>query len=385
MTSSTRPTSLLIAPVAHKPMLRYNQFGASTGGAIKKDKTFFFGLYEGFRQHSGLVYTTTVPTALEQSGDFSQTRAASGDLRTIFDPLTTQRVGNAYIRTPFAGNVVPATRIDPWRRNWANISGPAPNTQGAVFTNVNNFGTSAVQTTNQDTYTAKIDHHFSANHRLSGSYNYMQPSLSFWDPFGNKTTQADSGAEGAERSQAVNLDDSWVINPKTILDLRAGFLRFRDERIPASLGTDLTQFGFSKSYNDAVQWRVVPNIHVGGISDVNASTGSTIYGIQNNYSFAGSLNLVRGTHNIKIGALYRVLQLNRTQSNTPSGDFTFNAGFTQADPPHSVAHVGRTACLFSSGLPGQWLDAGGCAACAPEQVRRLVYPGRLESEPEAHP
>jgi hypothetical protein len=315
-----------------KPQLRYNQFGVSTGGAIRRDRTFFFGLYEGFRQSLGRVYTGTVPTALEQNGDFSETRAANGALRTISDPLTTKRVGNAYVRTPFPGNMIPSTRIDPAAGSLAKYLWPAANTQGAAFTNVNNFGTSSAQTTNQDTFTGKIDHVFSERHRLSGSYNFMQPSLSFYDPFGNKTTQVDDGAEGAERSQSVNLDHSWVMNPTTILDLRAGFVRFRDERIPASLGTDLTQFGFPAAYNNAVQWPVVPNIHVGGIADINASTGSTIYGIQNNYSFSGALTLVRGSHNMKIGAIYRVLQLNRTQSNSPSGDFSFNAGFTQSDP-----------------------------------------------------
>jgi len=335
----------------NKPVLRYNQFGASAGGAIVKDKTFFFGLFEGFRQNLGRVYTTTVPTALEKSGDFSQTRTASGDLRVIYDPLTTQRVGNAYVRTPFAGNVVPPGRIDPVSAKLAAYAWPSPNTQGAPFTNVNNFGTSSGQTTDQDTYTAKIDHHFNANHRLSGSYVYLQPSLSFWDPLGNKTTPADDGAEGAERSQSVNLNHTWLVSPTTIVDLRAGFVRFRDERIPASFGIDLTQFGFPKSYNDAVLWRHIPNIHVGGISDLNASTGSTIFGVQNNYSFAGSVSLVRGKHNMKIGALYRVLQLNRTQSNNASGDFTFNAGFTQADPLTSSLTSGVPLASFLLGYP----------------------------------
>jgi hypothetical protein len=332
-----------------KAALRYNQFGASAGGAIKRDKTFFFALYEGFRQHLGRVYTTTVPTALEDNGDFSQTRAASGDLRTISDPLSTRRVGNSYIRSPFANNRIPISQIDPVAAKLANYLWPAANTKGSAFTNVNNFGTSSTQSTNQDTFTGKIDHLFSANHRLSGSYTFIQPNLSFWDPFGNKTTEADDGAEGAERSQSVNLDDSWVINPTTILDLRAGFLRFRDERVPASLGIDLTQFGFPESYNEAVQWQAVPNIHVAGISDINASTGSTIFGVQNNYSFAGSLNVVRGSHNMKIGAIYRVLQLNRTQSNSPSGDFTFNPGFTQADPLTSSLTSGVPLASFLLG------------------------------------
>jgi hypothetical protein len=317
-----------------KPLLRYNQFGGSVGGPVRKDKTFFFGLYEGFRQNTGRVYTTTVPTALERNGDFSQTRLSSGAVRTIYDPLTTRRSedGRSYIRDPIPGNVIPSNRLDPVAVKLGAYLFPLPNAQGAQFTNINNFGTSSGQRTNQDNFVVKIDHRFNDKHRIAGSYSYTKPSLSGWDPLGNKTTPADDGAANVEKTQFLSLNDSYVFNPTTILDVRASYLRFLDERIPMSYGIDLTQFGFPASYNDNVTWHHIPNIHVAGLADVNASTGSTIFGIQNNYSVGGSLTAVRGTQILKIGTQYRVMQNNRTQSNNSSGDYSFDPAFTRLDP-----------------------------------------------------
>ncbi len=317
-----------------RPLLRYNQFGGSVGGPIKKDRTFFFGLYEGFRQNLGRVYTTTVPTELERAGDFSQTRTSTGAVRTIYDPLTTRLAadGRSYIRDPFVGNVIPMDRMDPVARNLSSYLFPLPNAPGAQFTNVNNFGISTGQRTNQDNFIVKIDHQFSEKHRIAGSYSYIKPVLSGWDPLGNRTTPADDGAANEQRTQFVTLNDSYMFSPTTVMDIRGSFLRFIDNRIPMSYGIDLTQFGFPQSFNDNVVWRHIPNIHVDGMADFNASTGSTILGVQNNYSIGGSITSVRGSHILKFGSQYRVMQNNRTQSNNGSGDFTFNPGFTRLDP-----------------------------------------------------
>jgi len=336
-----------------KPVLRYNQFGASAGGPIRRDKTFFFGLYEGFRQRQGRVLTATVPTALERAGNFSQTRNASGIVRTIYDPLSTRRTadGRGYLRDPFAGNTVPADHIDAVSARLSQFLWPPPNTPGAPFTNADNFSTSSSQPTNEDQFTIKIDHQFNPSHRLSGSYSYTFFDLGGWDPFRNKTTLADDGRAEKNRTQFLALNDSYVLNPTTILDVRASFSRFRDERIPMSFGQDLTQLGFPRALNDAVQWKHIPNIHVSGVADFNSSTGSTIYGVQNNYSLGGSLSLIRGKHSAKIGSLYRVLQLNRVQSNLASGDYSFNEAFTRADPLTSSVTSGFGFASFLLGFP----------------------------------
>src|SRR6266478_5660872 len=101
--------------INHAPNLTRQQvWGVTFGNAIKKNKLFTFFAYEGWRQTQPLAYNSTLPTDLERTGDFSKTLNSAGALRTIFDPYTTvtDAAGNV-TRTPFAGNIIPSTRIDP--------------------------------------------------------------------------------------------------------------------------------------------------------------------------------------------------------------------------------------------------------------------------------
>lgn len=104
---------------SHIPHLAQNQFGASLGGPIQKNKTFYFVNYEGFRLSNGVSQVETVPTLAERMGDFSQSGL------TVYDPLSA-RPNPAYdpskpvsptnskvLRDPFPGNVIPANRLSP--------------------------------------------------------------------------------------------------------------------------------------------------------------------------------------------------------------------------------------------------------------------------------
>lgn len=129
-----------------KPQLRYNIFGASLGGPIKRDKTFFFVNFEGARRRTPQVFSgTTVPHPAEVEGDFSARR----DL-TVMDPST---------RTAFPGNKIPVSRMDPLGRAYGKMY-PAPNAAGNDITRIPaaNYIASGADGLRQDYTTVRIDH-----------------------------------------------------------------------------------------------------------------------------------------------------------------------------------------------------------------------------------
>src|SRR4029453_17022493 len=99
------------AGLSNPPQYYYNWAG-SLGGPIVKDRTFFWFSPDDYKQRSTRNNVLTLPTTAERVGDFSQTRNSSGQLVTIYDPLTTRRVNGAIARDPFPANFIPADRIN---------------------------------------------------------------------------------------------------------------------------------------------------------------------------------------------------------------------------------------------------------------------------------
>ena len=127
-----------------RPPFVQNQFGANAGGRIIKDKLFWFGSYEGYRQRRGQSFLLSVPTLPYRNGDFSDLRDAGGNLIPIYDPLTTcGRLGNPacardgqgneiITRQQFQGNIIPQDRLDPSAKILATYWAP-PNLSGQAF------------------------------------------------------------------------------------------------------------------------------------------------------------------------------------------------------------------------------------------------------------
>src|SRR5438874_573179 len=110
-----------------KPDFKQNQFGGTLGGPVFKQKTFFFGSYQGHRESQGQTFLSTVPSLAMRRGDFSELT------RVIFDPASGQ---------PFPGNVIPENRIDGVAQNILSQLYPEPNTAGSRQANgqtINNY------------------------------------------------------------------------------------------------------------------------------------------------------------------------------------------------------------------------------------------------------
>src|SRR5581483_9688658 len=156
--------------------------------------SFFFIDYEGTRNLSPSTLTATTPLAEWTRGDFSNLRTASGQPILIYDPLTTlpDNQGN-FVRTAFAGNRIPDSRIDPVGRNLMKFF-PAPNTNPVnPFTQVNNWFLSAKAVNNTDRYDFRFDHNFTQKWRAFGRFSASHTTDSPVNFFGNPGTPSGSG------------------------------------------------------------------------------------------------------------------------------------------------------------------------------------------------
>ncbi|MBM3788311.1 MAG: carboxypeptidase regulatory-like domain-containing protein, partial [Acidobacteria bacterium] len=326
-----------------RPAFSQNQFGATLGGPVKRDKTFFFGSYEGFRLRQGASYVFSVPTDPMRGGNFADFRNGAGAMIPVYDPLTTcGRLGNAACatnaagaevisRTPFPGNTIPNTRIDPAARVMTNLWA-RPNSPGLPFTAVNNFTANASVGGDQNQYNARVDHNWSEKQRLFVRYTYWRNLNLPIDPYSTKTC-VDRCTEDMNTNQAV-LGDTLTINPTTFLDLRLSFSRFHYDRTALTAGYDLTQLGWPSALNSAVAVRTQPIPIVTGYNGVFGTngTGSTIVARNDVYSLSPNVTKIWGKHTLKFGGEWRRNTHNYYQQNNPSGSFNFDPLMTSVNP-----------------------------------------------------
>jgi hypothetical protein len=222
------------------PELRRNQFGGYLGGPIKKNKTFFFGGYDGLRLRQGETDVDTIPTSAMEQGDFSafltgQTfspcPSPSGsdpqfDTGQVFDPgtitaITCSNGTQTNTATPFKNNVIPsgsisgvAQKVIPY---W-----PTPNAPGLT----GNFIVNPLNNRRDNQITAKIDHEFSEKDKLFVRYLFGQ-SITF-TPDQAYSNLPGFGDKIRFRGQNVALSWSHTFSPSWLNEVRIGFSRDMD-------------------------------------------------------------------------------------------------------------------------------------------------------------
>jgi outer membrane receptor protein involved in Fe transport len=318
--------------------LKQNQFGATFGGPIIKDKTFFFAYYEGFRNRQGESVPATVPSAAERQGNFAEECTAGFN-------QTTGLCNNAQQQLSFFGTPVPFnqmtlfTPIDPIAANVLPFF-PMPNSGENGF-----IGTETlVQNNNQ--FGVRIDHYLSTADTLNFRYMYSSgPTTDPLSPVGANVPGFPLGE--FDRAQNFVSQETHVFSPKTIGVARFSFLRntfLLDEHLNHESPSDLG-FQYAPTLPSAAG---PPFIQVGGY----ASVGDPITGprntYQNTFDLSGSLSWIHGRHELKFGGGYRRDEINTLQGIASNGFFVF-ANFPYSDPFAS----------FLSGNPVVFLQGGG--------------------------
>lgn len=297
------------------PPFKWNQFGGSVGGPIKTNKTFFFADFQGARNRLSGGTLASVPTARMRNGDFSEFRDFNGNLIPIFDPDTGDANGNG--RTAFAGNLIPASRINSIARNYINFM-PLPNQPGIE----NNFVTSA--STSFDTHqpSVRIDHYLTDSTRLFGRYTYFRslvnsPPIFGFEAGGRPVTGGIAGRSyGRNHNTAINLNHSF--RPTLFMDVRYGYSRYNVEGFQSDNVADLAaRLGFPANPNGP------PTVSIQGIGGFSLGPNGGIINTLNYNQQAANMTWIKGTHSVKFGADVRQYGNRRDFPSGRTGSYTF--------------------------------------------------------------
>jgi hypothetical protein len=147
-----------------KPAFNRNEFGATVGGPVIKNKTFFFGSYEGLRQRTARTNVLSVGTSAMRGGDFT-------GIQSIRDPLS---------GAPFANNIIPTNRLSPQAQQLVSFV-PLPNQPGSMGASgpALNFAETVGNVIDVNRYTAKADHNFNSRNTINVVLSYSKGSPYF--------------------------------------------------------------------------------------------------------------------------------------------------------------------------------------------------------------
>ncbi len=337
-----------------------SQFGASLGGPVDipglyrgKDKTFFFFAYEGLRQVTPSQITTTVPTALERQGNFSQTFDATGQQVVIYDPTTTTYNGTNYQRQPFPNDTIPQQDIDPVAAKIVQFY-PLPNTPGNAA-GQNNYFASGTSRVNIDTFSAKVNEHFNANNSMFVSYSHRH----YVTPAANLFPKADQVAESTSTNSNIDnsasIDYTFTPTSTFVMDFRYGFSRIYLEVAPNSLGFNpSTELGFPAYIAANADHLLFPGIGAAGY----VGLGEGGFGAATTASFEGhilALNMTKeaGAHLLQFGGEARLMLVNDDEAGQADGNYGFDKGITQGpDPNVATQNGGNSIASLLLGVGG---------------------------------
>jgi hypothetical protein len=209
------------------PQYIRNEFGASGGGPLIKNKTFWFAAYEGQRERQARYARTQAPTEAIWGGDFSGAVDPDNTPLIIYDPLTTAGDGT---RLPFAGNRIPSARIHSFAKTLQAVSAaPAgPNAGGNPWIEAN-FEAYYPRILDITTYTLKGDHVFSENDNLSGRFTHgKRPYKLFGGQYGYPPPgTTDAGGTGRSDTTIYSAFTRWnhVFTPTFLNEMQASVNR----------------------------------------------------------------------------------------------------------------------------------------------------------------
>ncbi|HKT12559.1 MAG TPA: TonB-dependent receptor [Terriglobia bacterium] len=385
------------------PARRYNQFGGTVGGPIiiphlynGKDKTFFFFDYQATRDHSASSFNGGVPSALERQGNFGELCTAGWDpngmcndsSQQLWDPYsgfndpsngwtnqaiipynnmaTYQSPGSPTLAgTPYQVPTGPGNLIDPVSMKMMSFF-PLPNVGVGTgsYDPYNNWHGAGVNINNGDQMDIKIDHRFGASNLLSSRYSEQWGNGHGATCFDNPLDPCNGGPV-ISSAHAFVLNDTWTVNPSTVVNVSYGFTRSFSNGVGPSGDfpnfSPVTDLGLP-SYITNSGFPTSPDVYIydgyqqtGCCGSLGYQAWAIIKYAQETHDLLGSLDKISGRHEIKFGGEFRMHRINFGQPGAPAGIMTFGSD-TTAQNPGLYSGGGDSMASFLTGIsgPNQW-------------------------------
>ncbi|MCU1320901.1 MAG: hypothetical protein JWM43_550 [Acidobacteriaceae bacterium] len=315
-----------------RPAYRRNVFGANIGGPIFRAKTFFFGDYQGIRQTTPQIYTSTIPTLAQQqmvtTGNFS------GLGTQIYNPYSTTTTGGVTLRAPFANNIIPTSLLDPAAVKLFSYL-PAPTNSNAA----NNYTITPSLTLTDNQFDVRIDQNLRSSDRLFFKYSYdsttqvtpgvIYPNAAGLAAVGPYLATNGNGTSTPVLTQSGTLGYSRVLNSKTLIEAHAAIVRWNSEVTPLGAGLAAANTIGIPGINYSSQSGGLPGFTISGLQSLGDTSSYPETSHITTFQYDGAFTRTQGSHTIKGGLLFLRHRFNGFSAFPVRGTYDFNGQFTR--------------------------------------------------------
>lgn len=330
-----------------KPVTTYNYYGGNLGGYIIKNRTFYFGDYLRVSDRRGDGFVITVPGADFRAGNFGSQASRA----VIYDPAT-GNLDTGAGRTPFAGNIIPDSRISPIAKKILSFV-PLPTVPANL---TNNFAGATTRKRDTDSFDVKIDHAQTDKDRFSTRYSFQRPVVTDPGRFGIAGGGGKGfAATGVNRTQSAAVNYTRLFTPTFIMELRVGLSRYSNVAENLDAGTKAAeQIGIKGANLD--RWTSgLTSMSVSGYGDplVGFSASVPWNRAETNFDYVANFTKLKSNHTIKWGIDVRRIreELLQTQdAGGPRGEFQFRNN-TTSTPGSAVLDQVNSFASFLLDVP----------------------------------